>query len=328
MQSQSGNHRTKESFSEERQALDASIENYLMTLSVESGLANNTLQAYRRDLDKVRSYLCQAGGELSVERMASDLTGFLAYLRANKLSASSVARCLAAVRGFLRFVSAERGLPVLLSRLPASPKQGMKLPKTLGEAEVTRLLELPVGAGPEELRDSAMVELMYATGLRVSELVGLELSGVNGEVGYVITTGKRNKQRIVPMGEIARQKVQAYTQQARPQLLKHRISPAVFVSRLGRPLTRQGFWKILRGRAMRAGITKPLSPHMLRHSFATHLLDHGADLRAVQMMLGHANITTTQIYTHVERTRLKQVHNERFPRKRRRSGGKVVKGNE
>ena len=235
------------------------------------------------------------------DRLASDLTGFLTHLRANNLSASSVARCLAAVRGFLRYVSAERGQPVLLSRLPVSPKQGIKLPKILGEVEVTRLLDLEVGASPEELRDSAMVELMYATGLRVSELVGLELSAFNGEVGFVVTTGKRDKQRIVPMGEISRLKVDAYIQQARPQLLKHRQSSSVFVTRRGHPLTRQGFWKLLRARAMRAGISKPISPHMLRHSFATHLLDHGADLRAVQMMLGHANITTTQIYTHVER---------------------------
>lgn len=307
---------------EERQALDVSIENYLMTLRVEGGLASNTLQAYRRDLDKLRGYLCCDGTGLTIERLASDVTGFLAYLRANQLSASSVARCLAAIRGFLRFVSAERGMPTLLSRMPASPKQGMKLPKILGEAEVTRLLELPVGPAPEDLRDSAMVELMYATGLRVSELVGLELSGVNGEVGYVVTTGKRDKQRIVPMGEIARQKVDAYSQQARPQLLKQHLSSAVFVSRRGKALTRQGFWKILGARARRAGISRPISPHMLRHSFATHLLDHGADLRAVQMMLGHATITTTQIYTHVERTRLKQVHAERFPRKKRRSEGK------
>lgn len=312
--------RTRGLLAEDMQAIDASIENYLMTLRVEGGLANNSLQAYRRDLEKLRGYLCLEGAGLSVEQLASDLTGFLAHLRANNLAVSSVARCLAAVRGFLRFLSVERGLPVLLSRLPPSPKQGMKLPKTLGEVEVTRLLDLPAGTSPEELRDSAMVELMYATGLRVSELVGLELSGFNGEIGYVVTTGKRDKQRIVPMGEISRSKVGAYLQQARSQILKDRQSSAVFVTRRGHPLTRQGFWKILRARAMRAGIAKPISPHMLRHSFATHLLDHGADLRAVQMMLGHANITTTQIYTHVERTRLKQVHEERFPRKKRRKG--------
>ena len=303
-------------------ALDTSIENYLILLRVEGGLSTNTLQAYGRDLEKLRSYLSLQVGGCSLEHLVSDLTGFLSYLRANKLSASSVARCLAAIRGFLRYVSAEQGQPLLLSRLPPSPRQGRKLPKTLGESEILRLLDLPVGPTPEECRDTAMVELMYATGLRVSELVGLELSGVNREVGYVMTRGKRDKQRLVPMGEAARQKVDTYIQQARPLLLKHRPSSAVFITRLGRSLTRQGFWKILRGRALRAGILTPLSPHMLRHSFATHLLDHGADLRAVQMMLGHTNITTTQVYTHVERIRLKQVHQDSFPRKQRRASGR------
>ena len=195
----------------------------------------------------------------------------------------------------------------------------MRLPKTLSEGEVTNLLELPVSQGNEDLRDSAMVELLYATGLRVSELIGLELSNLNLEIGYVLATGKRDKQRVVPIGDKARNILQHYLTSARPAILKKKLSKALFITRLGRSFTRQGFWKLLRARAKRAGIFKSLSPHMLRHSFATHLLEHGADLRSVQMMLGHASITTTQIYTHVEQARLKRIHTELFPRKRRRA---------
>ncbi len=293
------------------------IDEYLTNLRVEGGVANNTVQAYRRDLEKLRAYLALEGmtNPLDVPR---HLTGFLNHLRAQRLSPASVSRCLAAIRGFYRFLSTEHGAPEVLSQLPGAPKQWAKLPKTLTESEVTALLELPVGQGMEDVRDSAMVELMYAAGLRVSELISLPLSAVNVEVGYVQATGKRDKQRLVPIGEIARRKLVAYCREARPVLLKGRAAPALFVTRRGTAMTRQSFWIILRRRAVRAGIHKPISPHVLRHSFATHLLEHGADLRAVQMMLGHVNIATTQIYTHVEHKRLKQVHTERFPRKQRR----------
>ena len=183
--------------------------------------------------------------------------------------------------------------------------------------EVTSLLELPENESPEELRDGAMTELLYATGLRVSELINVDLAQVNLEVGHVLATGKRDKQRIVPIGETARRKIERYCQKARPVLLKQNNSSALFITRRGKPMTRQSFWIILRRRALRAGINKRISPHMLRHSFATHLLDHGADLRAVQMMLGHADISTTQIYTHVEQRRLKEVHATYFPRTKR-----------
>ncbi len=293
------------------------IDQYLTNLRVEGGVANNTVQAYRRDLEKLQAYLALEGMHNPLD-VPPHLTGFLNHLRTQQLSPASVSRCLAAIRGFYRFLSAEHGAPEVLSQLPGAPKQWMKLPKTLTEAEVTALLELPVGQGLEGIRDSAMVELMYAAGLRVSELISLPLSAVNVEVGYVQATGKREKQRMVPIGELARQKLVAYCHDVRPALLKGRAASALFVTRRGAPMTRQSFWNILRMRALRAGIHKPISPHMLRHSFATHLLEHGADLRAVQMMLGHVNIATTQIYTHVEHKRLKQVHTERFPRKQRR----------
>jgi integrase/recombinase XerD len=199
-----------------------------------------------------------------------------------------------------------------IGRVPIS--RGVRLPKTLSQQDVTALLELAAVPGPEDLRNRAMLELLYATGLRVSELVMAEVAHVNFDVGYLRITGKGSKQRLVPMGEGARQLLQQYMEDARGRLLKQRVSRYVFISRRGRPLTRQAFWKLLRRRAQRAGITQVISPHMLRHSFATHLLEGGADLRSVQVMLGHANIATTQIYTHVERGRLKQVHDRYFPR--------------
>jgi integrase/recombinase XerD len=199
-----------------------------------------------------------------------------------------------------------------------SPRRGTRLPAVLAQHEVTALLEWAGKSGPEDVRDAAMIELLYATGVRVSELVGLRMTDLNLDAGYVLVTGKGSKQRLVPMGEIAKRKIMRYLRSGRAELLKNRESVYVFITRRGRPLTRQGFWKLLRLRAAAAGIPNTISPHMLRHSFATHLLDHGADLRSVQAMLGHANIATTQIYTHVERERLKRLHARFFPRKQRR----------
>jgi integrase/recombinase XerD len=201
--------------------------------------------------------------------------------------------------------------------------RGVRLPKTLSQQDVIALLDLGAVPTPEDLRDRAMVELLYATGLRVSELVMAEVAQANLDVGYLRVKGKGAKERVVPMGEGARQQLQQYLKEARPGLLKQRASRYLFVSRRGRPLTRQAFWKLLRRRARRAGITQVISPHMLRHSFATHLLEGGADLRSVQIMLGHANIATTQIYTHIERGRLKRVHDKYFPRVGRRQGQKT-----
>jgi integrase/recombinase XerD len=201
--------------------------------------------------------------------------------------------------------------------------RGVRLPKTLSQHDVTSLLDVAPVPTPEDLRDRAMVELLYATGLRVSELVLAEIAQANLDVGYLQVLGKGAKQRLVPMGEGARQLLQQYVEEARPRLLKKRASRYVFVSRRGGPLTRQAFWKLLQRRARRAGITQVISPHMLRHSFATHLLEGGADLRSVQVMLGHANIATTQIYTHIERGRLKRVHDKYFPRVGLRRGQKT-----
>ncbi len=302
--------------------LDSHVDQYLTSLRVEGGLAQNTLAAYRRDLQKLARFLKHKGKDNPLGISKELLQGFLAYLKTTGLSPSSVSRCLAAVRGFYRFHGIEQENPGIFSPLTSSPKRWMRLPKVLSEAEVTNLLELPITQGPEDLRDSAMVELLYATGLRVSELIGLELAHLNLEIGYVLATGKRDKQRVVPIGDQSRNVLSRYLRDARPAFLKKKVSQSLFVTRLGRSFTRQGFWKVLQGRAQRAGITKSISPHMLRHSFATHLLEHGADLRSVQMMLGHSSITTTQIYTHVEQARLKRIHTELFPRKRLRGGTK------
>ncbi len=296
------------------------LDEYLTMLQVESGCAANTLTAYRRDLRKLRDFLEQEG-LADLHALTKPLwVQFLGSLKSSGLSSASIARCLAAIRGLYKHAAVNKGGNTGFEGiLKGTPKQWMQLPKLLSEAEVIRLLNLPPMDHREDRRDAAMVELLYATGLRVSELVNLDVSHLNLDVGFLQATGKRDKQRIVPIGDKARELVSDYLQYARPAFVKKRASSALFLTRLGRAMSRQCFWNILKARAVRAGITKPISPHMLRHSFATHLLDHGADLRSVQTMLGHASIATTQIYTHVEHTRLKKVHDEYFPRKHRKS---------
>ncbi len=300
-------------------AMQQVIDEYLTMLQVESGCASNTLAAYRRDLRKLVDFF-QQEGMTDLHALTKPLwVQFLGSLQTAGLSSSSIARCLASVRGLYKHLEMGQRKATFGSILKGTPKQWVQLPKLLSEAEVTRLLNLPAINQREDCRDAAMVELLYATGLRVSELVNLEVAHLNLDVGFLQATGKRDKQRIVPIGDKARELVSVYLQSTRPAFVKKRTSSALFLTRLGRAMTRQCFWKILKDRAVRAGITKPLSPHMLRHSFATHLLDHGADLRSVQMMLGHASIATTQIYTHVEHTRLKKIHDSYFPRKQRKS---------
>lgn len=293
------------------------IDRYLTMLQVEQGYAANTIESYRRDLKKLEIFF--RTHEIADPTYLSKPLWFqfLNSLKAEGLSSSSIARCLASIRGFYKSFERGKDDPTFEGILKGTPKQWSQLPKLLSEAEVTRLLNLSVMDSKEDLRDAAMVELLYATGLRVSELINLEMAHLNLDVGFLQATGKRDKQRIVPIGDKARQLVSEYLQSSRPAFVKKRTSSALFLTRLGRAMSRQCFWKILKDRTARAGITKPISPHMLRHSFATHLLDHGADLRSVQMMLGHASIATTQIYTHVEQARLKKVHDQYFPRKQR-----------
>lgn len=293
------------------------VDRYLTMLQVEQGYASNTIESYRRDLRKLEIFF-RTHDIADPTHLSKPLWfQFLSSLKAEGLGSSSIARCLASVRGFYKSFERGKDDPTFEGMLKGTPKQWSQLPKLLSEAEVTRLLSLPIMDTREDSRDAAMVELLYATGLRVSELINLEVAHLNLDVGFLQATGKRDKQRIVPIGDKARQLVSEYLQSSRPAFAKRRTSSALFLTRLGGAMSRQCFWKILKDRTARAGITKPISPHMLRHSFATHLLDHGADLRSVQMMLGHASIATTQIYTHVEQARLKKVHDQYFPRKQR-----------
>lgn len=298
--------------------LDPLVERYLSDLRVEGGLSVNTVEAYRRDLSKFHSYLQRKGIVPLAPLQPETFTGFLRSLQEARLSRASSVRCLSAIRGWLKFLIRERMIRESPAIGLAPVSRGVRLPKTLSQQDIIALLDLGALPTPEDLRDRTMVEVLYATGLRVSELIMAEVAQVNLDVGYLRVTGKGAKQRLVPIGEAARQLLEQYADEARPQLLKKRVSRYLFVSRRGRPLTRQAFWKLLRSRARRAGITQVISPHMIRHSFATHLLEGGADLRSVQAMLGHANIATTQIYTHIERGRLKRVHDRYFPRTNRR----------
>ncbi|WP_447977592.1 site-specific tyrosine recombinase XerD [Candidatus Nitrospira bockiana] len=300
--------------------LDGLVDRFLATLRLEGGAADNTVAAYRRDLVRLQQFLDERRVEHAAGLTRPRVRDFLDHLTRSRLSPASVARSMAALRGFCRFLAREGIVAEDPMLAVQSPRQWQRLPKTLTEREVTALLEAGLGTKPEAVRDAAMLELLYATGLRVSELVGLELRHINLAAGYVLTTGKGDKQRVVPIGDHARRKIQEYLEQARPALLRGRPSPHLFITRRGTKMTRQAFWTILRARARSVGVRKPISPHMLRHSFATHLLEHGADLRAVQAMLGHSKISTTQIYTRVEQARLKRLHTAYFPRKSRRTG--------
>jgi len=287
------------------------LRRYFDFLAVEKGLAKNTLASYQRDLQKYSSFL-EKKDHRSISR--EDVRGFTARLATEGMAAPSIARCLAAVRGFHKYLLIE-GLtdddPTVAIETPSGWK---RLPKTLSSEDVVTLLNQPDRTTELGLRDKAMLELLYATGLRVSELVNLSLRNVNLERGFLIVIGKGNKERMVPLGEIAANHVQAYLERSRPLLLRGKDSEALFVSSRKRAMTRQMFWERIKFYVRAAGINQNVSPHTLRHSFATHLLDNGADLRAVQAMLGHADISTTQIYTHVSRERLRRIHEKYHPR--------------
>lgn len=295
---------------EDRQAIDA----FLDAVWAEQGLSDNTLAAYRRDLEGFSRWLTARGATLaSVGR--ADIQDYLSFRFQKRASNRTAARLLSSLRRFYGWRVREGGGRDDPSALVDAPKLGRSLPMSLSEAEVEALLDSPDTATVQGLRDRAMVELLYASGLRVSELVTLSLDQVNLRHGVVRVFGKGSKERIVPLGEEAGVWIERYLAEARPALLEGRgTSPALFVTRRGGPMTRVAFWQLIRRHAERAGMATRLSPHTLRHAFATHLLNHGADLRAVQMLLGHANLSTTQIYTHVARTRLQELHARHHPR--------------
>jgi integrase/recombinase XerD len=293
---------------------DALLDRYIDFLMVEKGLAAQTIEAYSRDLVRYISFLDESGRAAVSEADTPLILKYLISMREDGLNARSRARHLVSIRGFYRFLAQEEILSSDPTRLIDLPKSGLKLPDVLTIDEVKRLLEAPDPKKPSGCRDAAMLELLYAAGLRVSELITLKLQDVNLTAGYVRVFGKGAKERVVPIGQYAQEKIRRYTTGARQALLKDRISATLFVARAGKPLSRQGFWKLIKRYGLRAGLRKMITPHALRHSFASHLLEGGADLRAVQTMLGHADIATTQIYTHVARDHLKHLHQKFHPR--------------
>ena len=277
---------------------------------VEKGLAANSISSYRTDLTKLTSALPVRDADATSEH----LSGYVESLYNAGMSARSIARHIATLRNFYAFLAREGTIAKDPAELLTPPRCWSTLPKYLNREEIDRLLGAPDQAKPTGLRDRAMLELLYATGLRVSELWSLELAGVERQLGVVRVLGKGNKHRIVPFGESAGAALDRYLREGRGKLLGERSSANVFVTARGGGMTRQAFWVLLRGYGRKAGITTRLTPHVIRHSFATHLVEGGADLRSVQVMLGHADIATTQVYTHVARRRLREVVDRHHPR--------------
>lgn len=297
-------------------AIASSVEAYLAYAMAERGLARHTVDAYARDLADFLAFAERRGIGQPGQVHRATVTLYLLALRRRGLAASTVARRLAALRGWTAFLLREGLLRDDPAVDVAQARRTRRLPGTLTVAEVERLLAQPQGDGPRALRDRAMLELLYAAGLRVSELVGLDVGDVHLAMEYVRCVGKGSRERVVPIGTPAVRALRRYLALGRPHLAGRRTSPALFLNRRGGRISRQSVWMLLQRCARRAGLRRPMGPHTLRHSFATHLLDGGADLRAVQEMLGHASVATTQIYTHVSRARLREVYRKAHPRDR------------
>ncbi|MGP4042274.1 site-specific tyrosine recombinase XerD [Gracilibacillus sp. D59] len=290
------------------------VDEFFHFLQIERGLSDNTLQAYKRDLLKYYQFI-KDERELTEWKQTGrhDIMQFLYHLNDQGQSSATIARMLSTLRLFHQFLIREYQLTEDPSLHIETPKANRKLPKVLSTKDIDKLLNIPA-ADKYSIRNKAMLETLYATGLRVSELINLKMNDLHLTMGFVRCFGKGSKERIVPLGDIAKDALELYIQSARNDFVKTKQTETVFVNHHGNPLSRQGFWKIIKGIAKAAGIEKELSPHTLRHSFATHLLENGADLRAVQEMLGHADISTTQIYTHVSKTRLKDIYKTHHPR--------------
>lgn len=290
------------------------IDLFLNYLSVERGLSGNTTSSYGKDLNFYMDFLAENKINALSKTSKDDVTGFMRYQKDKGLSGNSIARRLAAIKSFYKFLARERVLKSDPAGLIDSPKLWKKIPEALSINEIEALLAQPNLRDRQGIRDKAILEALYATGMRVSEAVNLKSNNVNLEVGFLRCIGKGAKERIIPLGKKAAESIKRYLAASRPYFLRGRESEYLFVSRLGKKISRQSFWKIIKKYAVAARIKKPIKPHILRHSFATHLLERGADLRSVQEMLGHANISTTQIYTHINKDRLKSIHKMFHPR--------------
>ncbi len=307
--------------------IDEAIDGFLSHLATEKGVSRHTLSAYGRDLLRFANCMESRNRAYAGAVARDDVVAFLSELTADRLASSSKNRALSAVRGLFKYLLRESLITSDPSRDVGSLRKPRKIPQQISPAGVVRILDAPTGDSPRALRDRAMLEVLYGCGLRVSELVGLRTSQVNVRDGFLTVWGKGSKERAVPVGRVALAALRAYMEAGRPAFDRERGSAFLFLNRFGKAMSRQGFWKRLRAYALSAGISE-VSPHVLRHSFATHLLEGGADLRSVQMMLGHADLSTTQIYTHVAGARLRKVHTEFHPRGRMNPSAKERRGEE
>lgn len=290
------------------------IETFLNYLSVERNLAKNTISSYRQDLCAYLNFLNRRGVDALAKTGKNEIINFMLSQKDRGVSSNSIARHLAAIRMFYRFLVRERILKNDPTSLVDSPKLWKKIPETLSIAEIENLISQPDIRQKQGLRDKAILETLYSTGMRISEAADLKLGSLNLDIGFIRCIGKGNKERVIPLGRKAISSIKRYLRDARPRFLKRKECEFLFLSRLGRRISRQGLWKLVKKYVRQAHIRRPVKPHILRHSFATHLLERGADLRSVQEMLGHVNISTTQIYTHVNKERLKTIHKMFHPR--------------
>lgn len=294
--------------------MDNTVRDFIHYLTVERGLSANTTESYSRDLKQFKEYVQPLGISNLVHADKTAVMGYLIALQKKGRTASTLSRHMAAIKAFFRYCLTEG----LIAKDPTvnleSPRPEKKLPQVLALEEVERLLNAPTKRNLICLRDKAMLELLYATGLRVTELISLEVNNINLEMGFVRCFGKGSKERIIPLGSIASKHIEEYLQSGRPKLMKVPGETGLFLNHHGKKMSRQGFWKLIKKYAKEVGIIKEITPHTLRHSFATHLLENGADLRSVQEMLGHSDITTTQIYTHLTRSKLREVYTKTHPR--------------
>jgi len=289
------------------------VDQFIYFMEVERGVSRNTIQAYKRDIEKFTAYIQRSKKDLSdVER--DTIVDFMMYLKDQGLSATTIARNLASLKTFWKFLVSDRIVTENVAAVVETPKTWKNIPEVLNREEVEKLLNAPPKRGWMGTRDRAILELMYATGMRVSEISGLKKVNVNLDAGFARCSGKGGKERIVPMGSMAKKSVARYLETARKKLEGRGRDDHLFLSRIGKRLSRQSIWKMIQKYTAVSGIKKHISPHMLRHSFATHLLEGGAELRGVQEMLGHADISTTQIYTHINKDRLRKVHKQYHPR--------------